>query len=227
MEKEIRQIHWSSQLEDLIAKEGEKCRGLAWLHQQASSLSQTRNNYIQLPVIVLSTLAGVGSTASSSLFEGYEKLSSIVIGLVSIGVGILNTLGGYFAFARKAEGHHIAYLHYSKLFSWISVELSLPRQERMSPDQMLKELRTAMERLAETTPLPPPNILQQFNKQFKDYKDVSKPHETNGLQKIIVYRNNPLHSKDEPTPFAFGTRDSSDTERTITRGQEVPQTEAS
>jgi hypothetical protein len=210
-ENGTREIHWSSQLEDLIAKEGEKCRGLAWLHQQAEAVSATRNNYIQLPVIVLSTLAGVGSTASSSLFEGYEKLSSIVIGLVSIGVGILNTLGGYFAFARKAEGHHIAYLHYSKLFSWISVELALPREERMPPQLMLKELRTAMERLAETTPLPPTFILQRFNHVFKDYKDVSKPHETNGLQKIIVYRNNPLHSRDESTPTAFGARDSANT----------------
>jgi hypothetical protein len=226
MEKENREIHWSSQLEDLIAKEGEKCLGLAKLHQQAEVLTSRRNNYIQLPVIVLSTLAGVGSTASSSLFEGYEKLSSIVIGLVSIGVGILNTLGGYFAFARKSEGHHIAYLHYSKLFSWIAVELSLPREERMSPQQMLKELRTSMERLAETTPLPPLSIIQQFNRQYKEYKDVSKPSETNGLQKIIVYRNNPLHSRDEQTPNAFGTRDSSNTERTVTRGQEVLEVKA-
>lgn len=189
-------IHWSIQLEDLIAQEGERCRGYALLHQRAEQYNAFRNNFIQIPVIIFSTLAGVGSTASTSLFEGEEKLASIIIGLISIGVGILNTLGGYFAFARKAEGHHIAYLHYSKLFSWISIELALPKHERTSPEEVLKQLRTTMERLAETTPLPPQNILTQFSKNFKDYKDVSKPPEVNGLQKIIVYRENPMHKKE-------------------------------
>jgi hypothetical protein len=40
-----RDIHWSSQLEILIAKEGEKCRGLAWIHQHSEQLINNRNNY--------------------------------------------------------------------------------------------------------------------------------------------------------------------------------------
>lgn len=230
MEKEDdRDIHWSTPLEELIAKEGEKCRGYAYLHLQAETHAAKRNNFVQIPVIILSTLAGVGSTASSTLFEGYEKLASITIGLVSIGVGILNTLGGYFAFARKAEAHHIAYLHYSKLFSWISIELSLPRNERMPPEQVLSELRKAMERLAETTPVPPRGILDSFNKTFKDYRDkVAFPPETNGLQKIVVYKNNPLVSKDEPTPkpIGFGARNQSNPLGTASGRQEVPETQA-
>lgn len=227
MNDEDRDIHWTTPLEELIAKEGEKCRGYAYLHQQAESLAASRNNYVQIPVIVLSTLAGVGSTASSTLFEGYEKLASITIGLVSIGVGILNTLGGYFGFARKAEAHHIAYLHYNKLFSWISIELSLPRNERMEPEMVLKELRSSMERLAETTPLPPRSILESFTKVFKDYKDVAKPPETNGLTKIIVYRNNPLLSKDEQTPksIGFGARDPTYTVGATSGRQEISQTQ--
>lgn len=194
MELEDRNIHWSNQLEDLIAHEGEKCRGLAWIHQRAEQTLSRKNNVIQIPVIVLSTLAGTASVGSSSLFGNEAGISNIVIGFVSIAVGVLNTLGNYFAYARKAEAHHIAYLHYSKLFSWVNVELSLPRQERMQPAEMLKQLRDEMERLAETTPSPPEPILIQFNQKFKQYTDVARPSETNGLQKIIVYRENPLPS---------------------------------
>jgi hypothetical protein len=188
MELDERNIHWSPQLEDLIAHEGEKCRGLAWIHQHAEQTLSKKNNMIQIPVIVLSTLCGTASVGSSTLF-GEGGYANIIIGLVSISVGVLNTLGNYFAYARKSEAHRIAYLHYSKLFSWVAVELSLPRSERMVPAEMLKQIRDEMERLAETTPSPPEPILNQFNKQFKDYKDVARPAETNGLQKILIYRD--------------------------------------
>jgi hypothetical protein len=194
MELDDRNIHWSEPLENLIAQEGEKCRGLAWIHQHAEQTLSKKNNTIQIPVIVLSTLCGTASVGSSSLFGGEAGISNIAIGFVSIAVGVLNTLGNYFAYARKAEAHRIAYLHYSKLFSWVNVELSLPRNERMQPAEMLKQIRDEMERLAETTPSPPEYILAQFNQKFKSYTDVARPAETNGLQKIIIYRDNPLRS---------------------------------
>ena len=187
---EERDIHWSEPLELLVASEGEKCRGLAWINQQSEAHYATRANAIAIPVIVLSTLAGTASVGSSSLFGSETQISSIVIGLVSIGVGILNTISSYFSFARKAEAHRIAYLQYSKLFSIIRVEMSLPREERQEPEQLLKQIRDGMERLAETTPSPPPAILAEFNSHFKDEdKSISRPVEVNGLQKITVFRS--------------------------------------
>jgi hypothetical protein len=168
-EEDDRVIRWSNQLEIIIAQEGEKCRGLAWIHQHAETITSSKNNYIQIPSIVLSTLTGATSISSNALFgEEYGSTASKVLGFISIGIGILNTVGNYFAFARRSEAHHIAYLHYSKLFTWISVELALPREERMSADEMLKSLRREMERLAETTPLPPEHLLHKFAEKFKD-----------------------------------------------------------
>ena len=186
---EGREINWSSQFENLIASEAERARGLAWIHMRAEQKFSFKNNIIAIPVIVLSTLAGTASVGSSSLFpEDSQKMGSIGIGLVSIGVGILNTISSYFSFSRKAEAHRIAYLAYSKLFSEIAVELSLPRHERIDPDKILSELRNNMSRLAETTPTPPQDILDLFNKHFKDEdKTISRPFETNGLYKIKIY----------------------------------------
>ena len=185
-----RDIHWSQPLEQLVASEGEKCRGLAWINQKAEIYYAHRANAIAIPVIVLSTLAGTASVGSSSLFQGDTQISSIVIGLVSIGVGILNTISSYFSWARKAESHRIAYLQYSKLFSIIRVEMSLPRAERQEAEVLLKQIRDGMERLAETTPSPPPSILEEFNRHFKDEdKTISRPVEVNGLQKVFIFRS--------------------------------------
>ena len=186
---EDRDIHWSTPLELLVASEGEKCRGLAWINQKAEVYYSHRANAIAIPVIVLSTLAGTASVGSTSLFGNETQISSIVIGLVSIGVGILNTISSYFAWSRKAESHRIAYLQYSKLFSIIRVEMSLPRSERQEAEILLKQIRDGMERLAETTPSPPPSILEEFNKHFKDEdKTISRPIEVNGLQKVLIWK---------------------------------------
>jgi hypothetical protein len=187
--EEDKDINWSTQLEDIVAQEGEKCRGLAWIHQRAETIASKQNNYIQIPVIVLSTLCGTASVGSASLFGG-SSVAPTVIGLVSIGVGILNTLGNFFGYAKKSESHRIAYLNYSKLFTQINVELALPRKERSSAEIVLKLLRDTMERLAETTPSVPPEIIEEFNKKFPNYKEdkISIPAECNGLSKIVVYR---------------------------------------
>lgn len=180
-------IEWSSQLEDIIAKEGERCSGLSWLHTKAEIETSTYNSYVQVPVIILSTLAGTASVGSSTLF-GNSTASGIAIGLVSIGVGILNTLGGFFAFAKRSESHRIAHLNYSKLASKIAIELSLPRQERMKAEVLLTYLRETMERLAETTPNCPVNIIKQFNDKYKNEKQIALPVEVNGIHKIQIYR---------------------------------------
>ena len=181
-------IEWSTQLEDILAKEGERCSGLSWLHTRAETLTSTYNAYVQVPVIILSTLAGTASVGSSTLFDGDTKTSSIAIGLVSIGVGILNTLGGFFAFAKRSEAHRIAHLSYAKLAAKISIELSLPRDERMSAETLLTHVRETMERMAETTPNCPREIIDEFNLKFKNITDISLPVEVNGLHKIKVFR---------------------------------------
>ena len=218
-----RDIHWSEPLEQLVASEGEKCRGLAWINQQAEAYYAKRSNAIAIPVIILSTLAGTASVGSSSLFGGETTISSVVIGLVSIGVGILNTISSYFSFARKAESHRIAFLQYSKLFSIIRVEMSLPRFERQQPDQILKQIRDGMERLAETTPSPPPAILADFNAHFKDEdKSISRPVEVNGLQKITIFRTvsrteiiNPMVVSDGRQPDTRQQNSESDTRQDL------------
>jgi len=183
-------VAWSTQLEDLVAIEGERCLGLSKLHQRCEELATKRNTMIQIPVIVLSTLSGTASVGSSSLF-GEGSVAPLVIGMVSIGVGILNTVGSFFGFAKKAEAHRIAHLSYGKLFSQINVELSLPRSERDTVNSVLKNLRDTMERLAEITPSIPEEIIAEFNKKYDGYKDknIGLPIEVNGLSKIRVFRD--------------------------------------
>ena len=85
-------VDWNSQLETILASEAERCLCYSVLHRLSEQRYSALNNYIALPCIILSTLAGTASVGSETLFGG-GAVASIGIGAVSICVGILNTLG--------------------------------------------------------------------------------------------------------------------------------------
>lgn len=171
---------WNAALEEVIKKEGEQAEGLYWLHNQAALWAQKRNDYIQIPSIVLATTTGFFSATS-------DLVPPIAIGGLSVFVGILGTINSYFKFAQKAEGHRISALWYLKTYKKIEMELSLPVAQRTSADSFLKELSEGMTRIQETAPPIPEVINSLYAKKFKDEK-VARPLGTNGLDPIKIYR---------------------------------------
>lgn len=180
-------IHWTDKLEEYFASTGEKAHCLGWVHKQSEAMYSTRKTFIDLPVIVGSGVIAFLNAGSQSMFED-ARISSIALGIGSLVVGILNTMGTYFGWAKRAEGHRISAIHYSKLYRFISVEMALPRDERMSPHDLLKYVKDQYDRLAEISPLVPTAVIQTFQKRFKKYTDISRPEEANGLEKITIYK---------------------------------------
>ena len=192
-------IRWTDKLEDYFVSTGEKAHCLGWVHKQAESMYSNRRTFIDLPVIVGSGVIAFLNAGSQSMFED-PRISSIALGVGSLVVGILNTLGSYFGWAKRAEGHRISAIHYSKLYRFISVEMALPREERMSPHDLLKYVKDQYDRLAEISPLVPGAVIHAFQSRFKKYTDISKPEEANGLEKITVYKPSPAEEAAAETP---------------------------
>jgi hypothetical protein len=182
---EKRDISYHEALETLIAQEAERCAGLSWLHGRAEAYYSVRNTAVTLPTIVLSTLVGFLSGTSSSIFSD-ATMGSIGIGSVSLFTGVLSTIGTFFSFAKKAEGHRIASIQYSKISRFLSIELTLPRSERMSAGDLLKITKDNIERQIETSPPIPDTIISEFKSKFKDMKDIAVPDVANGIHKVQV-----------------------------------------
>lgn len=195
MNTDDRELHWTSQLEEVIAKSGEECRGYAWIHQKSEVLYSRFESMVSIPVIVLSTVGGFLSASSGSVLPSTPEMN-MVFGAISVSVGILQTISSKFGWAKRSEGHRVAYLSYSELFNFIDVELKLTRSERMNPEELIKMVRETMKRLASTSPPMPEGILKRFKKEFHEEK-VSKPAETNGLVKITIY------NEEAKTPRSF------------------------
>ena len=179
-------VTWTVVLEDYFAQTGEKANGLAIMHKRAESIFTRRKTYIDLPVIVGSGAVAFLNAGSSSLFTDHQ-LAATALGVGSLVIGILNTVGTYFGWAKRAEGHRMSGIHYAKLYRFINVELRLPRDQRMQPGDFLKYVKDQYDRLAELSPMIPTSITNSFSKQMEKYKDISKPEETNGLNKINIF----------------------------------------
>lgn len=180
-------IHWTNRLEEYFAQTGEKASCLGWVHKRAEDIYTGKKTYLDLPVIVLSSVTGFASVGAPSLFVGNQGLASTIIGVASLTVSILNTVGSYFNWAKRAEGHRISAIHYARLYRFIMIEMALPRDERMSPHDLLKYVKDQYDRLAEISPMLPNEVIEEFKTKFSKYTDVSKPEEANGLSKIHVY----------------------------------------
>jgi hypothetical protein len=180
-------ISWTVKLEEYFASTGEKANGLAWVHKRSEAIYSNRRTYIDLPVIIGSGVIAFLNAGSQSLFPD-QRIASTALGVGSLFMGILNSFGTYFGWSKRAEGHRISAIHYAKLYRFISVELRLPRAERMTPSALLKYVKDQYDRLAEISPMVPEMVIREFQTKFKNQKDISKPEEANGLHKIDIYR---------------------------------------
>lgn len=202
---EVKQdIRWNSRLESYFTETAEKAHCFSWLHKRSEEYYSRRTVFVDLPVIVLSVLNGAISVGSDSLF-GDAKFASVGIGAVALLTGILNAVGSYFSWSRRAEAHKQSSLQYAKLYRFLSIEMALPRIERMAPSDLLKYVRQEYDRYAETSPLIPPPIIALFKIRFADdpkYKDIAFPEETNGLHAVVVYRDHTAC----PTPSQSPTK---------------------
>ena len=179
------EVHWSPDLEAYFKQVGERSQCLGIIHSHAERMFGGRKTKLELPVIVLSAVTGFLSVGSAQIFQGWA-FTPVVLGVSSLFVSVLNTTGSYFGWAKRQEGHRIACIQYAKEYRFLQIELSLPRDERMTAHDLLKKVKDDYDRLAEVSPPLPEESIAFFKANYKE-GGVAKPEEANGLTAIHVF----------------------------------------
>jgi hypothetical protein len=138
---------------------------------------------------------------------------------LSLFVALLSATQTYFKWSARAEAHRIAAIQWSRLYRHLSIEMNLPRNERKQPEDLLKDTQQTYDRLQEISPLIPSDVLDQFKTTFSKATDISKPEEANGLEKIVVYQENPLRKI--PSLLSDGAASPYNSERDKTHGSPI------
>jgi len=177
---------WSPEIEELLSEWAEVALCYQYLHNYSQRKYKKKYHHYQIPIIVLSTLTGTANFAADSYVpEEFKQGFSAVVGSLNIAAGIMGTLLAFLKYAEIYEGHRISALAWSKLSRNIEIELALHDAKRKPCKEFLKVMRAEYDNLLESSPNIDLDIIQLFNKKFKDdYPNVRKPVICNGLREI-------------------------------------------
>jgi hypothetical protein len=177
---------WSWEIEELLAEWAEISQCYSYLHNYSTRKYRKKYHHLQIPIIVFSTLTGVGNFAVDSYIpKDYQHGFTAVVGGFNIVCGILGTLLAFLKYSELYEGYRIASLAWAKLSRTIEIELSLSDKKRKPCRDFLKIMRSDYDNLLESSPLIDMDIINSFNKKFEGkYSEVRRPLVCNGLKAI-------------------------------------------
>ena len=182
-------IDYNMDLEQLLKDNAEECESLGILHRAAYEKYNRLSNYINIPVIILSSAIGF----ATGIDIGYMNMN-IILGIGSIFVGIIKSIDTYFQLGKRSESHRLCSLQYQQIHKKIQIELALTRNQRQTAKDMLSVIKTDIKNLQDISPLIDQDTINSYNKRYGQYTTVKKPNFVNGLTEVVINSS----SHDEP-----------------------------
>ena len=182
---------WTKEQERLMAEWSDIALCYRWLHDRSEKHFHSKTIWINLPVIILSTLGGTASFGVQSIFstDSSKQLASFVIGGISLTAGLLTTIGNYLRYAQLEESNRVASIAWGKFQRLIAVEIALHPNERIDSLDFLKICRADLDRLIEQSPPIPTECIQMFELQFGHIKDLKKPDICGALEHTHIFES--------------------------------------
>lgn len=190
---------WSKEQDNLMAEWADIAGCYRWMHDRAEKTYTKKNMSMTIPVIILSTLTGTASVGITGITDGNQELQrylNFAIGGVSLVAGILTTLNNFFKYAQLSESHRSAGTAWGKFQRLIAVELAQSPNNRMDSLDFLKICRADLDRLIEQSPAIPDEVINAFEKEYKDRPHLKRPDICHGLDHTHIYDNTQSRLKD-------------------------------
>ena len=180
---------WHNQQELILKKWSEIGSSYRYLHDKSFSKYNTQNLRFALPVIIISTITGTANFAQKSFPDSWATYVPLGIGFLNLTAGLITTIAQFLRVSELLEGHRAASIAYSKFSRNISVELSLPIEQRTSDGyDFIVSCRLELDRLIEQSPNIPNTIVKLFASKFKD-SAFFKP-DILDIRPVDIYKNN-------------------------------------
>jgi hypothetical protein len=185
-------IEWSIEHEKIFTEWGDKAMCYKWLHSKSNSMYSNLNAWYTIPVIIISTLTGTANFAQERVPLDYQNYFVMIVGAFNITAGIITTIQQFLKITQLNEAHRVSSISWDKFYRNIKIELAKHPLERMNVINMIKICKEEYDRLMETSPNIPENIIQEFEKHFKKtkiYEKINKPEICDSLIPTDDFRN--------------------------------------
>ena len=182
-------LSWNDQTEDLLVRWADTSLCYKWLHEKSYRKFHRLNYLFSIPVIVLSTITGTLNFGINSFPPNIIPLIQYGLGCINIITGIITTLLNFFRYAQTSESHLNVEVGWSKLHRNITVELGMARKTRKEADSFIKMCRQEYDRLIESSPVVPKDIISEFKKKYNSIEGLIIPDSCDKLNPTSVFRN--------------------------------------
>jgi len=173
-----RKTEWTSDHETILVEWADKAMCYRWLHTRANAMYSALNAWYTVPVIIISTLTGTANFAQDRVPANYQGVFVMFVGAFNILAGIISTIQQFLKITQLNESHRVSSIAWDKFYRNIKIELAKHPVERMSATQMIKMSKEEYDRLMETSPNIPAEIIAMFKSSFQNsdnYEDIIKP----------------------------------------------------
>ena len=169
---------WTPDHENILVVWADKAMCYRWLHTRANAMYSTLNAWYTVPVIIISTLTGTANFAQDRVPLNYQGFFVMLVGAFNILAGIISTIQQFLKITQLNESHRVSSIAWDKFYRNIKIELAKHPNERMHAVQMIKMSKEEYDRLMETSPNIPEEIVALFKTSFgksENYDEIIKP----------------------------------------------------
>jgi hypothetical protein len=167
-------VEWSPENEKILVEWCDIAQCYKWLNTRAHNKFSRLHAWFTIPAIIFSTISGTASFAQESFPLHIRAFAPAIIGTINITIGILTTIQQYLKISELNESHRVSSIAWDKYARNIRIELSKAPSERPDAALFIKYNRDEFDRLMETSPSIPEQIISDFMTVFANSKDPIK-----------------------------------------------------
>ena len=185
---------WDNSVEQLLQKYCDESKIREALHRKAFYRYKKLTTCFQLPVIILSAIAGSATFLSKGYPHAEEYITNSTAG-ISILVSIISAVASYLQLGETKSKHEAAEIAWQNFYNGIKHELNLRRGLRQDPAEYISEVKCNYDRLFEISPICNKTLITKLRKRIQ-------AHASPGFQ-IPNYMNGWTHTHvfDEEAEF--------------------------
>ena len=190
--EDIVELEWTTDHEDILVEWADKAMCYRWLHSRAHAMYSRLNYVYTIPVIIISTLTGTANFAQTRVPLSYQGYFGMIVGFFNILAGIITTIQQFLKITQLNEAHRVSGIAWDKFYRNIKIEIARHPDERQNVNQLIKMSKEEFDRLIETCPDIPDQIIDEFKTVFTgnfDYNEIVKPELCGQMVSTERYRN--------------------------------------
>ena len=166
---------WADEEELFLHAIQKSCENLSNLYLKEYRHLRSLQTKIKIPVIIIGSFTGITSFGSETFPQQAQKWISIGVGIVSIGIAVLNTIESYFKIGENANAAVNSSNALQQLREDINKELSIPVENRQASGvSFLRDSFTRYQQILSQAPILEDGRVLYIDELIKDRIEMLK-----------------------------------------------------